>query len=242
VVEQDAIRILASSLGANEITETPSYYIDFSGFRDPPAEFIGSLSSKTRYHIRRTQRSYEEIGGACTLRVAQSAEEALGMLRQLAELHQARWEGRGQPGAFSSPRFTEFHEAVIRQAFDRVLMFRVQAGAEVVGALYCFLFRGWVYFYQSGFSYALDSRRNPGLLTLHLTISHCLERPELEGFDFMAGDREYKRSLTSTQRPLRWIVVRRPTTRSLLFCGLRWLKRAYVRSLKKTRRSDSAAG
>ena len=237
-VEQGAIQILAGSLGANEVAEAPSYYIEFGGLPNPPADFLGSVSSKTRYHIRRTQRAYEEIGGACTVRVAQSPEEALGMLRQLAELHQARWEGRGQPGAFHSPRFTEFHEAVIRQAFDRTLMFRVQAGAVVVGLLYCFLFRGWVYFYQSGFSYALDSRRNPGLLTLSLTISHCLAQPELKGFDFMAGDREYKRSLASTHHSLRWIVVRRPTARSFLFRGLRWLKRAGVRVLHRTRHAS----
>ena len=224
-VEQDALRILADSLGTTEVTEAPSYYIEFSGLRNPPTDFLGSLSSKTRYHIRRTQRAYEEIGGACMLHVAQSEEEALGMLRQLAELHQTRWASRGQPGAFHSPKFTEFHEAVIRQAFAQTLMFRVQAGAEVVGLLYCFLFRGWVYFYQSGFSYTLDSRRNPGLLTLSQTISHCLARPELKGFDFMAGDREYKRSLASTHRPLRWIVVRRPTARNWLFRGLRSLKR-----------------
>ena len=238
VVEQEAIRILASSLGANEVTEVPSRYIDFIGFRDPPVDFLGSLSSKTRKHIRRTQRSYEEIGGACALRVAQSAEEALGMLQQLVGLHQARWKGRGHAGAFSSPRFTGFHEMMIRQEFDRTLLFRVQAGAEVVGVLYCFLFRGWVYFYQSGLSYTLDSSSSPGRLTLYLTISHCLEQPGLRGFDFMAGDREYKRSFTSTHRPLRWIVVRRPTARSLLFRGLRSLKRSYVQVLKKSRRSN----
>ena len=118
VVERDAIRILAGSLGANEVTEAPSPYIDFMGFRDPPVDFLGSLSQKTRKHIRRTQRSYEEIGGACALRVAQSAEEALGMLRQLAELHQARWKGLGHAGAFSSPSFTGFHELMIRREFD----------------------------------------------------------------------------------------------------------------------------
>jgi hypothetical protein len=238
VVEQDAVRILASSLGENEIEEVLSRYIDFTGFRDPPVDFLSSLSSKTRYHIRRTRRSYEEIGGACTLRVAQTAEEALGMLQQLAELHQARWKGRGHPGAFNSPKFTGFHEMMIRQEFDRTLLFRVQAGAEVVGLLYCFLFRGWVYYYQSGISYTLDNRRNPGLLTLYLTISHCLERPEFKGFDLMAGDNEYKRSLASTHRPLRWIVVRRPTVPSLLYRGLRSVKRAYVQILKKTRRSN----
>ena len=225
MVEQGALQIVAGTLGANEVTEIPSYYIEFRGFRNPPVDFLGSLSPKTRHNIRRTQRAFEEIGGACTLRVAQSPEEALGMLRQLAELHQARWVGRGQAGAYSSAKFTQFHEMMIRQKFDRTLLFRVQAGAEVVGVQYSFLFRGWVYFYQCGFSYTLGPRRTPGLLTMCMTISHCLERPDLRGFDFMASDVEYKRSFASTHHPLRWIVVRRRTAPTLLFCALRWLKR-----------------
>lgn len=238
VVEQDAIRILAGSLGASEVTEAPSYYVPFSKFRNPRVDYLSSLSPKTRHNIRRTERAWEEIGGACTLRVAQSVEEALAMLRQLAALHQARWQGRGQPGAFSSARFTQFHETMIRRSFDRTLTVRVQAGDQIVGVQYCFLFRGWVYFYQCGFSYALGRRRTPGLLTVCMTISHCLDRPELEGFDFMASDVEYKRSLADSHRSLRWIVVRRPTARNLLFSGLRRLKRAGVRLLKRTRREE----
>jgi len=239
-VEQDAIQILADLLGANEVTEAPSYYIDFSEFRSPPVAFIGSLSGYTRRNIKRAQRSYEEIGGPCTLRVAESAEEALEMLRQLAALHQARWIGRGKPGAFHSPRFTGFHEALIRQSFDRVVMVRVQAGSTIVGLLYGLLFRGFIYFYQSGFAYIVD-HRSPGLLTWCLTISHYLERPEIGGLDFMAGDMRYKRSLTRTQRPLRWIVVRRHTARSLLFLALRSLKRAGARVFSRTRQKPQPA-
>lgn len=242
VVGQDAIPVLANSLGRTETQEVPSYYIDFIPYRNPPTDFLRSLSSKTRHHIRRTERSYAEIGGACTLRVAQNAEEGLEMLHQLAELHQAKWRERGKSGAFDSPRFTGLHEKMIRENFDRTLLFRVQAGAEVVGLLYCFVFRGWVYFYQSGYSYSLDSRRNPGLLTLCLAISHCIGQPELKGFDLMAGDVEYKRSLASTENPLRWMVVRRPTARTWLFYGLRWVKRTYVRVLKKGRRKNQPPG
>ena len=206
----------------------------------PATDFLRSLSSKTRYHIRRTERSYAEIGGACTLRVARNAQEGLEMLHQLAALHQARWKERGSTGAFDSPRFTGLHEKMIRENFDRTLLFRVQAGAEVVGLLYCFVFRGWVYFYQSGYSYGLDSRRNPGLLTLCLAISHCIGQPELKGFDLMAGDVEYKRSLASTQNPLRWIIVRRPTVRNLVFRGLRSMKRAAVKAIENARRNKKA--
>jgi hypothetical protein len=237
VVDQEAIRVLADALGEYEVSETPARYVAFAPLREEHRDYLSTLSAKTRYHIRRTQRSFEEIGGAYTVHLAQSVDEALGMLRQLAELHQERWEARGAAGCFSSAKFTHFHSRLIQQHFDRAMLFRVQAGAEIVGFLYCFLYEGWVYHYQSGFCYSLDSRRSPGLLTLYYVIDACLAREELEGFDFMAGDTEYKRSLTadSDHKPLRWFVVRRRTVPSLLYLLLRVLKRKYFKATEKSR-------
>jgi hypothetical protein len=237
VVDQEAIRVLADALGESEVSETPARYVAFTPLREERRDYLDMLSAKTRYHIRRTQRSFEEIGGTCTVHQAQSADEALGMLRQLAELHQARWKARGAAGCFSSAKFTHFHSALIQQHFNRVMLFRVQAGPEIVGFLYCFLYEGWVYHYQSGFCYSLDSRRSPGLLTLYYVIGACLAREELKGFDFMAGDTEYKRSLTadSGHKPLRWFVVRMRTVPSLLYLLLRGLKRKYFKTTEKSR-------
>jgi CelD/BcsL family acetyltransferase involved in cellulose biosynthesis len=119
------------------------------------------------------------------------------------------------------------------------LLFRVEAGGEIVGLLYCFLYRGWAYHYQSGFCYTLDKRRNPGLLTLFYAINECMRRQEVEGFDFMAGDSEYKRSLSngSGERPLRWFIVRRNTMGSRLYLFLRTLKRRYGTAVDQNRQA-----
>lgn len=237
VVDQEAIRVLAGALGNYEVSETPARYVAFTPFREERRDYLGSLSAKPRKNIRRTQRSFEKIGGALTVRQAQSADEAMEMLRQLAELHQTRWQARGAAGCFSSAKFTSFHSALIQQHFDRVLLFRVQAGAEVVGLLYCFVFNGWVYHYQSGFCYSLDSQSSPGLLTLYCAIDACLARENLQGFDFMAGDSEYKRSLAGDSgcKLLRWFVVRRRTLPNLLFLLLRALKGKYAKATGKSR-------
>jgi hypothetical protein len=72
------------------------------------------------------------------------------------------------------------------------------------------------------------------LLTHYLAIRHCLEQPLLNEYDFLAGDSQYKRSLATSSRPLQWIVVRRLTVPSVLFRGLRWVKRTYGQILKKS--------
>jgi hypothetical protein len=220
------------ALGNKEEKKTPAYYIDFSAVREGKSGFLGTLGASTRHHIRRAQKSYEEQNGPCMAQFAETVEEALAMLDELAQLHQARWQSRGKPGCFSSRKFTSFHRTLIRRAFGRTLLFRLKAGEQVVGVLYCFVYQGWVYDYQSGFSYTLDGRRSPGLFTISQLVSSCLPRKELKGLSLMAGNSEYKRSITSgsNQETMRWIVFRRFGARNSLFQLLRSLKRRYVQT------------
>jgi hypothetical protein len=237
VVEHSPLYAMARSLGSVEASEKPAHYVDLCQLRRDAADFDCTLSAKARKNIRRSQRTFDHIGGTCTIRLAESAEEAVTMLRQLAELHQTSWVDRGHPGVFASQRFVGFHEALIHMGFSssRILLFQVRTGPELVGALYCFLDRGCVRFYQSGFNYSLDANASPGLFTLYLTIRYCLGQHDFKAFDFLAGDTQYKRSLATTSRPLRWVIARRPTVLTLLFRGLRSLKRMYVQILEKSR-------
>ena len=237
LAEHSSIYSAASSLGSAEIFESPAPYVDLCQLRRDAIDFDSVLSAKVRKNIRRSQRAYDRIAGTCTLRVAGSAEEAVSMLRQLAELHQAKWTDRGDRGAFGSPKAVAFHEALIRRSFNdgRILLFQVRTGQVLIGALHCFLDRGWVRFYHAGYNYSLDTNSSPGLLTLYLTIRYCIGQPAFKTFDFLAGDSPYKRAFATADHPLRWIVIRRLTAPSLLFRGLRWVKRTYVRILEKSR-------
>lgn len=243
MMEGPAICAAAVSLGSVEVSEVPTLYVDLRRLRGDGGDYDSVLSAKVRKNIRRSHRAHDAIHGPCTLRIAASAEEAVAMLRRLAELHQSSWTDGGQRGAFSSPMFCRFHETLIRQCFSggRILLFQVLTGSEVVGSLHCLLDRGWVRFYQSGFNYSLDSKNSPGLLTLYLAIRHCLERPELVAFDMMAGDAQYKRSLATAEERLWWVVIRRPTVPSLLFRGLRFVKRAVAGTIKRARRNREEA-
>jgi Acetyltransferase (GNAT) domain len=235
---------VARSLGINEISVRPSHYVDLSSIRGNAAGLDSVLSSNSRQQIRRAQRLYEADSGSCTLNVARTAEEAGEIFARLAGLHQTAWQDRGRPGVFSSSRFTGFHHRLIQAGFahDRIMLVEARAGARVIGALYSFLHRGRVDFYQSGFQYSADGRLKPGLLTHYLAIRHCLEQTGLREYDFLAGDSQYKRSLATASRALSWTVVRRLTVPTFLFFALRWLKRKYVQILKRSRRKDQPDG
>lgn len=221
----------AAILGTSEVVTKPSPIVDFARVRAKGGDYISGLSANTRSAIRRSQRSYEAIGGAVSVHFAQNPDEALAMLHQMAELHQATWTARGHAGCFSSAKFSQFHQQFIRRSFKHTLLARVQAGEEVTGILYCFLYRGWVFNYQSGFHYSLDRRRSPGKLTNYSIVAECLKREDLAGFDFMAGTDEYKKALSgdSGENTLYWFSVRRNTIASHLYYALRQLKRSMSR-------------
>ena len=122
-----------------------------------------------------------------------------------------------------------------------VLLLELRAGEEIIGVLYNFVYRGRVYFYQSGFRYSEDSRLKPGLLSHYLAIRHCLAQPILTEYDFLAGDAQYKRSLAADLRPLTWMVVRRSTPATFLFRALRFTKRK-CSFLKNNRQRACSAG
>jgi hypothetical protein len=242
-IEHPAIETLMRSTPDHYVHEIPARFIDLARLRANQSDFKSALSAQTRYHLRRTEKVYAELGGSCSIRTAETPDEAMEMFHEMAALHQARWTGLGERGAFASQRFKEFHERLIRNSFSDVLLFRLTAGANVIGVIYCVVHRGWVYFYQSGFDYTLDRRRSPGLLTMYYAIVNCLERPDIQGFDLMAGDTRYKKSLTSESdyQNLRWIVVRRHTWATLLFRGLKSVKRTYV-ELRKSRERNRPEG
>lgn len=237
VAEHSSISTAGQSLGSSEVYVRPAHYVDFCSLRRHAADFDSALSPNTRQQIRRSLRGYEQTGGPCILHVAQTSQEATEMITRLADLHQVAWENRGQRGAFSSPQFTAFHRRLVDAAFEqnRLLLLEVRSGAELIGVLYNFLYRRRVYFYQSGFRYDSDGRLKPGLVSHYLAIRHCLAQSEVNEYDFMAGDSQYKRSLATASRPLTWIVVRRSTPATLLFRGLRFMGQKYVQILKKNR-------
>jgi CelD/BcsL family acetyltransferase involved in cellulose biosynthesis len=184
----------------------PSPYVDFARLRASGVDHAASLSANSRQQLRRSIRRYE-AHGPLTLTRAGTTDEALAYLDRLAVLHQATWERRGKPGAFSVPEFTRFHRSLLARAIPRgeAELLHVTAGGVTVGYLYNFLWRGWVLAYQSGLAYPDDdSARKPGLTCHHLAINDHLEHG-MAGYDFLAGDARYKTSLANASRTLSWL-------------------------------------
>ena len=177
-------------------------------FARPDPGWFDRRSANTRQQIRRSDR---ECARAGPLGIARAETEATAhaWLDEMAAMHQATWNRRGEPGSFADPFFGRFHHALIERGLARgeIDLLRVTAGDDVVGILYNFRLRGRVSAYQSGFAYhPSDPRRKPGL-TCHRTAIDAYAREGVSVYDFLAGEDRYKRSLADDAEAMRWLVA-----------------------------------
>jgi CelD/BcsL family acetyltransferase involved in cellulose biosynthesis len=207
--------------------DVPSPFVDLGALGDEPDGYLKALSRNTREQVRRSQRQLEKIG---PLRIEAAATEADARqaLDELARLHTASWTARGRPGVFVSRSFRDFHERLIGKAFGsgRIQLLRSLAGAETLAVLYNFVHEETAFFYQSGLRLVGDKRTKVGLAAHALAVEHC-RRAGLRRYDFLAGDDQYKRSLSTGSRTLRWLVFRRASPRLRALGLLRQARRAF---------------
>lgn len=181
-----------------------SHWVDLQKIRAAKMDYLSLLSSNRRSQIRRSLREYEQEGGLA-IREAGDLTEALAMYAGLIELHQREWKKRGKPGAFANDYFRQFHERLIRERFEsgEIQLLQINAGANPLGFLYCFLYQGNALFYQSGFGYGEGNAQRPGLVSHYLAILHNASKG-FNAYDFLAGEAQYKSSLATDSAPMLW--------------------------------------
>ena len=207
---------------ALERTVRANYYVDLKRLRDSGASYESALGAKDRARLRQNLRAY----GETEVSVPCEYQGAIEALEELAGLHTKSWQDRNQKGAFASAAFRAFHQALIRRSIGTgIQLARVTSASGPVGVLYNMVYRGKVYFYQSGLVYSANKRVRPGFVTLARTIHYCLERPELEEFHFMPGADHYKEPMSTNRQELEWIVVQKRNWKNAAIRRLRALKR-----------------
>ncbi|HEX3992440.1 MAG TPA: GNAT family N-acetyltransferase [Acetobacteraceae bacterium] len=204
-----ATLMAAQRIGAvRRVRDRPAYFVDFAAGRDA---FLQRRSANTRQQLRRSDRDYAKAG-AISIERAQTVPQAYAFLDRLAALHQASWVARGQPGAFASPSFGQFHRALIASGLERgeIDLLRVAAGPQTIGFLYNFRYRGESLAYQSGFNHTdAGPHSKPGLTCHHQAIRFGAQWGA-DRYNFLAGDDRYKRSLADRSENLHWIEVASP--------------------------------
>lgn len=155
--------------------------------------WLSGLPKKRRYKIRRGLQQLEEaFPGQIRLHRVESDTELPEAFKALVRLHRATRDARHTGNAFPDPRHLAFHRQIctLFLAQDRLRLYLLYAGGEVIAATYCFRYRDTVSFYSTGFA-GRYRRFSPGMLLL----AHAIGQSIVEGaayFDFLRGDEPYK--------------------------------------------------
>ena len=182
------------------------------------------LSSNRRYQLRRTMRMYEkEHNSPVEFHVAENSEEALAYFREMGVLHTAYWKSKGRAGSFANSLWVNFHEKIISSPsssrFVRIIKFC--CGDYTIGYLYNFLWRDEMMNVQSGFHYSRDAKFKPGYIAHYLAMGYALENG-CHSYNYLAGDAQYKRSLSNHKDNLVWLRIRKPLLKfRILYRGIR---------------------
>lgn len=203
-----------------------SRYVDLEELRQSGRDYLDTLSSNTRYQVRRAMRKHE-AAGPLTLSVATNVGDAHVYFDRMKELHQAYWTGKGKPGSFANTHWESFHRRLISERFDNgeIQLIGITAGEKTIGYLYNFVKNGWVFVLQSGFHYEPNHTLHPGYVSHYRAIEYNLKHGA-KIYDFLAGDAQYKSSLAPNDHSLAWVVLQRRRWKFKVEDALRVLARA----------------
>jgi CelD/BcsL family acetyltransferase involved in cellulose biosynthesis len=198
---------------------------------------LETLSRDFRRKILRDRRILDESGGQ--MRIIDRAEEFENNFETLIRLHQMRWTARGEPGVFSSEKFTRFHRSLAPRLLEKgwISLFTLSIHGEPICALYDFIYNKKMYYYQSGLDAENKLLNSAGLLLRSFAIEKAIEAGLTE-CDFLKGDiNSYKSRWRGQTRSIIQLRLSRQhskeaiyTTTTRFIDGLRQIKRALKRA------------
>lgn len=205
-----------------EVRSRDSKFFNLQAARDAGSEILPRLGSSTRSNLKRRLKKYGDI----QVEWATSLEQAQDIFTQLISLHQARWQGIGQPGAFASERFLQFQQRITVKLFleNKLVLFRAMHEGEPIGCLLLLVDQNRLLDYVSGLA-SFDVKPSPGLVTHYLCMNEALARG-YDAYDFLVGDKQHKDNLSDSVNQLCWLTASRPRLKLRAIDFLRKLKRA----------------
>jgi len=162
-------------------------------------DYLMSLDRKTRYKLRHSDRAVNEkhLFYICN---QSSAEQVSGTLRNLINLHQKRWNKRGELGAFADPRYGPFVLDICEKAArsNKLWMYTAYDGSQCIAVDCSFAFNGRIYDYLKSFdvNHPLAKYR-PGMAIQYEIIKRAIRSGELV-VDLLRGGERYKLKLTNS--------------------------------------------
>jgi len=228
--------IRASGIGIDS-TLTPNFIIDL-----PPTwpQYVSSLESSfrpllTRYP-KRLQSRFTVKFSRCT-----DVGDLKAHLQTLFDLHQMRWTGRGETGAFAGKERRDFYYRMATAFLQRgwLEFWLLDLNGETAGAQFCFRYNDTVSLLQEGFHPKYAAEKIGYALKAHFLEE--MIRTGARRYDFLGGADPYKSKFGAHQENYLNLFIAGPSRLAGLYLQVQKQKRRIKAWLKRTLPAGMAA-
>ena len=204
-----------------DATLTPNFVVDLPATWQ---QYLDTLEPSFRPLLTRYPRRLQSRYSVRFVR-CEHVEDLKVHLETLFSLHQMRWTGRGEPGAFANPDRRDFYFEMAAAFLQRGwLEFRLlELDGEIVGAQFCFRYNDTVSLLQEGFHPKYAAEKIGYALRAH--VLEEMIRTGGKRYDFLGGDDPYKAKFGAHQK----------NYLNLAFAGPSRMGRAYVAAQRRKR-------
>lgn len=178
-----------------DTTHTPNFIVDL-----PPSwpQYLSTLEPAFRPLLTRYPKRLQSRFSVRIVR-CERVEDLADRLQTLFDLHQMRWTGRGEPGAFASADRREFYFHMATAFLQRgwLEFWLLELDGETVGTQFCFRYHDTVYLLQEGFHPKYTAEKIGYALRAH--VLEEMIRTGSKRYDFLGGADAYKAKFGARQ-------------------------------------------
>jgi hypothetical protein len=186
--------------GFNRRTElsSPGYLANLAGLTTLD-DYLASLSKNTRSGIKRSIKLLNQQS-PLRLVLATDITEKKTVLKNIADLHRIKWRSTVYGSGFDNPCFYNFHKGLIQDqhSAQNCRLYTLYQDDVALGHVYLLTQGDRWSFYLSALHFNGDNRIKVGLVIHSLVIEQAIKQGIIV-YDFLAGEAQYKNSLSNAQ-------------------------------------------
>jgi CelD/BcsL family acetyltransferase involved in cellulose biosynthesis len=226
---ESLVREIQRSGMSIDSTLTPNFIIDL-----PPTwqQYLGSLEPSFRPLLTRYPKRLQSRFTVKFLR-CEDVDNLNAQLQTLFDLHQMRWTGKGEIGAFAGNERRDFYYRMATAFLQRSWLefWQLELNGERVGAQFCFRYKDTVSLLQEGFHPKYAAEKIGYALKAHLLEE--MIRTGAKRYDFLGGADPYKSKFGAHQENYLDLLIAGPSRLAHFYLQVQKQKRGIKAWLKR---------
>ena len=172
--------------------------------------------------------------GKVEFKVLCNCDDKLTLLPEIKKFHISRWSGTATPSGFCNQLFSAVFKRQLTSEVCEVAV--LYLSAQPIAILVNYRYRNHISFYLSALSEQYKGKIKLGLLIHSLAIQYY-KNAQIEHYDFLAGQSQYKCSLSNNCYEQNMLCFRKKTLLNRLELILKKIKRYYQKKYTKIHKS-----